>query len=312
MKRLRIITPASSANLGPGFDVFAITLEEPFDVVEVEYQESERVKIELQVEGKYPVPRTLSENVLTALLLNIMDEHDLKGNLKIRLQKNIPVGMGLGSSGASSVASVLIACNIFDLKLSQKEIIHLAGEGEKMIAGSPHYDNVTASLLGGFVIVPSKDSEPIKLDLDNNLRLCIAMPKINLPLKKTEFARKILPQSVSLKQMCENISKASRIVYAFISKDYSQLKSAINDEVIEIHRTKFIPAYEEVRNAAYENGALGVCLSGAGPSILAITSKKANPELVLEAMLDTFNKAGIKAEGFITSVGNGSKVELLA
>ena len=84
----------------------------------------------------------------------------------------------------------------------------------------------------------------------------------------------------------------------------------IETKLIEIHRTKFIPAYEEVRNAAYENGALGVCLSGAGPSILAITSEKANPELDLEAMLDTFNKEGKKAEGFITRVGYGSKVEL--
>ena len=264
-KLLRITVPASSANLGPGFDVFAIALEEPHDVVEVEYQKSEKIEIELIIEGKYFVPKTLSENVLTALLLKIMEEYDLKGSFKIKLQKNIPVAMGLGSSGASSVAAVLIACNIFDLKLSEKEMIYLAGEGERIIAGSPHYDNVTASLLGGFVIVPSKDLEPIKLSLDTNLRLCVAMPKIDLPLKKTEFARKILPQNVSLKQMCENVSKASRIVYALISKDYSQLKNAMKDEVIEIHRTKFIPSYEEIRNVAYENGALGVCLSGAGP-----------------------------------------------
>jgi homoserine kinase len=310
-KLLRITVPASSANLGPGFDVFAIALEEPHDTVEVEYKESEKTEIELIVEGKYSVSNTLSENVLTALLLKIMEEYDLKGNFKIKLQKNIPVAMGLGSSGASSVAAVLIAYNIFDLKLSEKEMIYLAGEGERIIAGSPHYDNVTASLLGGFVIVPSKDLEPIKIDLDSDLRLCVVMPKIGLPLKKTEFARKILPQNVSLKQMCENVSKASRIVYSLISKDYSQLKNAMKDEVIEIHRTKFIPGYEEVRNAAYQSGALGVCLSGAGPSILAITYKDGNPKLVLNSMIDTFNKIGIKAEGFITKVGKGSKVEYL-
>ena len=311
-KLLRITVPASSANLGPGFDVFAIALEEPYDIVEVEYKKSEKTEIELIVEGKYLAPKMLDENVLTALLLKIMEEYDLKGNFKIRLQKNIPIAMGLGSSGASSVAAVLIACNIFDLKLSIKEMIYLAGEGERIVAGSAHYDNVTASLLGGFVIVPSKDLEPVRLEPDSNLRLCVVMPKIDLPLKKTEFARKILPQNVSLRQMCENISRASRIVYSLISKDYSQLKNAIKDEVIEIHRTKFIPAYEEVRNVAYQNGALGVCLSGAGPSILAITHKDGNPEMVLKSMIDTFNKIGIKAEGFITNVGKGSKVEFLS
>jgi len=312
MVNIRVTTSGSSANLGPGFDVFAIALEEPFDVVEVEYEESKNIEIELKVGGKYKVPSKIEENVLTALLLQIMEKKKQTGKISISLNKNVPVGMGLGSSAASCVAAVLIANEIFNLKMSKKDLIYLAGEGEKIVAGSVHYDNVTASLLGGFVIIPMNSLDPIRIDLKSNLNLCIVMPKLNLPIKKTEFARKILPQNISLKQMSENIAKASRVVYSFLTDDFSQLKEAMKDYVVEIHRSKFIPAFEDVRNAAYENGALGVCISGAGPSIVAFVDKESiDPNYVLKSMLEAFEKNGVEAEGFITKVGKGAKIEYL-
>lgn len=310
VKKLKIKTSASSANLGPGFDVFAIALATPHDIVEVEYEEANRTEIELKVEGKYKVPKDIHENVLTNLLLQILENKKISGKFNIVLKKNIPVGMGLGSSAASCVAAVLIANEIFGLKMNEKEMIYLAGEGERMIAGSAHYDNVSASLLGGFVIVPMDSLEPIKINLNSNLKLCIVMPKIDLPIKKTEFARKILPQNITLKQMSENIAKASRIVYSFLTNDYSHIREAMKDYVVEIHRSKFIPAFEEIRNVAYENGALGVCVSGAGPSILAIANaEEKDLQQILKSMLEIFEKHNIEAEGFITNVGKGADIE---
>jgi homoserine kinase len=308
-KYIKLIAPATSANLGPGFDVLAIALQEPCDIVEVEYWDKNEFEISLNVSGNYEVPKDLNKNVLSLLLFKISEKYNLKGKLNISLIKNIPVGMGLGSSAASCVSAVLIAKNIFNINLSLNEMIYIAGEGESFIAGSPHYDNVTACLMGGFVITPIDNLDPVSIMPDKELCLCIVLPKIQLPIKKTEYARKILPQSISLKQMSDNISKSCRIVYSFLTHNYKFLRESMKDYVVEIHRSKMIPGFEEVRNVAYEKGAIGVCISGAGPSILAIIDKRnSNPHVILNAMINAFNKNEVYAEGLITHVSEGAKV----
>ncbi|RMF29813.1 MAG: homoserine kinase, partial [Candidatus Nitrosothermus koennekii] len=147
---MKAIAPSSTANLGPGFDVFGLALDAYYDQVSIE-----QIKEGIVLESEDNIPLDIDKNSAGLAALNLCKDYDIKDGLRIKIKKGVPAGYGLGSSGASAAAVVKALDAMYELNLSNEELIKYAAIGEQASAGSIHYDNVAASLLGGFVIVRS-------------------------------------------------------------------------------------------------------------------------------------------------------------
>jgi homoserine kinase len=313
LDQIRVEAPASSANLGPGFDVFAIALDTPKDTVSLRFSSGGRTaSVKMGKMTGLDVPKSEAENGASIVCLEMARKLGVKGEIVVDLDKRVPIGMGMGSSGASAAAAAVAMNELLGRRLSNDELTFYAGKAEGATSGSRHYDNVAASILGGFVVVRGGGGErpsAVRFDPPAGLALCVANPVVNLPGRKTEYARSLLPKSVALETLVANVANASLVVAGFAKKDIKLIGRGMNDRVVEQARKSMIPGFDRVKSNALDAGAEGVCISGAGPSMLAIVDKKrSQPKKVLEAMKAAFAKEGVKSSGYVTRVGRGARV----
>jgi homoserine kinase len=315
LDQIRVEAPASSANLGPGFDVFALALDSPKDTVRLRLGSGSGARAPyvkmVKVTG-LDVPKAEVENGACVVCLEIAKQHGVKKEIVVELDKRVPIGLGMGSSGASAAAAAVAMNELLGLCLTSDELIFFAGKGEGVTSGSKHYDNVAASILGGFVVVRAGAGErptAINFDPPAGLALCVATPVVVLPGRKTEYARSLLPKSVPLETLVENVANASLMVSGFAKKDIKLIGKGMTDRAVEQARKPMIPGYDRVRSSAMSAGAEGVCISGAGPSMLAVVDKKrSEPAKVLKAMLAAFEQEKTKSSGYVTRIGKGARV----
>lgn len=214
--------------------------------------------------------------------------------LHAEIVKGIPPGRGLGSSGASAAAAAYAVNKLLNLGLAKGELVKLAALGEAAVSGSAHADNVSASLLGGFVIVDF-DYDVVRLE-PPNIRIVVAVPEIVYEAK-TKLARSLLPESVRLKEAVLNVGKASRMAAAVALKDPTLFGKSICDKLVEPFRAKIIPNFWRVKEKALEAGALGCSIAGGGPSVFAVGE---NLEEIGNAMSEAFEEAGVKCSIYFT------------
>jgi homoserine kinase len=232
----------------------------------------------------------------------------IKSGIEIKIKKGVPAGFGMGSSAASAVAAALAFNKLFNLKLDNKILIKCAGIGEKASAGTIHYDNVAASLLGGFVVVKTKPFDVIRLEPPKDLVLCVAVPKLNVPKKKTKISRAVIPKTVKLSDLTANLSNAANIVSGFLLKDSDLIGRSIQDVIVEPARKHLIPGFSKVKNNALNAGALGVTISGAGPSVIAFCKKSQNLKKIGKSMEKGFNSAKVGCDIIICKPSTGPKI----
>ncbi|HIE14278.1 TPA: homoserine kinase [Candidatus Bathyarchaeota archaeon] len=308
-KLVVVESPATTANLGPGFDVFGLALEHPRDKVTLRLI-PEGMEINVSGIGAESIPTSPENNTAGVVAREIMRSFKLNVGLRINIEKGVKPGVGLGSSAASAVAVAYGLNVLFDLDLNEEELIKFAAKGEAVSAGFEHADNVAAALCGGFVII--KSYEPLRvlhLNPPENMILCIAVPDIPVASKKTEKARAVLPKTISLENLVHNVGNATSMVVGFLLGDIHLIGESMLDVIVEPARASLIPGYEEVKRKALKAGAYGVTISGAGPSIIAIADiKKVNVSEIVNAMKSGFEAAGIKAEVFTTRPGGGTVV----
>ena len=295
--------PCSTANLGPGFDVFGLALDAYYDEVQLT---KEGNKITIESSGS--VPLEPEKNSAGLVIKEMSKKFKIKSGLRITIKKGVPAGFGMGSSAASAAAAAIAFDALFGLDLDQNTLVKFAGMGERASAGSIHYDNVSASVLGGFVIVRTDPLDVIKIDPPKDLVLCIAIPKIIVPKKKTEVSRGVLPQQVKLSDYVKNLSNASAITVGFIKKDVELIGHSIKDIIVEPARKHLIPGFDKVKINALRAGALGVTISGAGPSIISFTSKSADHNKICKAMEKGFATANTKCTTIICRPSKGAFV----
>lgn len=290
---IRVRAPATSANLGAGFDVFALALKEPFDEIIVE----ESDEIELKVSGiSEGVPKD-RRNVAWRIA------EELGVTARIEIFKGIRAASGLGSSAATS-AGVTVALNeLYSLGLSKEEMIDISARGEEMISGSYHADNVSAAILGYFTVVKGRGGNLRAVSIPLKLRVAVCLPEIKV---STLEARRSLPEFISLEEHKEDLSTASMMVYEALRGNARRFSELMNRGIAERMRKKFIPFYDDVKRAALEAGAYGVTISGSGPAIIAVISEESSG--VERAMKEVFERNGISCECFITESGEGVRI----
>ncbi|MGA3110806.1 MAG: homoserine kinase [Candidatus Bathyarchaeia archaeon] len=309
LNKISVIAPATSANVGSGFDVFGLALEKPSDKVTM-IQTTASVKIQVSgfsAETISTVPEKNTAGVVANLMLK---EFSLKTGLNITLEKGIWPGKGLGSSAASAAAVAYGLNHMFSLKLSNEQLVQFAAKGEVVSAGCEHADNVAAAVCGGFVIVKScNPMEIVCLKAPSDMECCVAFPHIKTPTGKTQKARLIVPATVPLEKLVYNVGQAASMASGFATGDIELIGKSMHDFIIEPARAFLIPGYLKVKENALNAGAYGVTISGAGPAVIAVVNKKQSVAAkVAKAMKEGFKSAGCEATAFVTKPGKGVRV----
>jgi homoserine kinase len=309
IKQVTVKAPATSANLGPGFDVFGIALEQPNDKVTLTAI-SEGVKIQVSGMGARTISLTPEKNTAGRVAEIMVKDFKLKTGLQVHVEKGVFPGKGLGSSAASAAATAVGINAMFELGLSNKQLIEYAAKGEVASAGSEHADNVAAAVCGNFVLIRSyRPLEIINLECPKDMELAVAMPKIITPPNKTEKARAVVPKLVPLEKHVFNLSKAVAMATGFAIGDVDIIGQSMVDDIVEPARASLVPGYANVKENALNAGALGVTISGAGPSMIAIVNgKTGDTAKVAASMREGFLSAGYDANAFATRPGRGSYV----
>jgi len=305
VKSVKVIAPSSTANLGPGFDVFGLALDAFFDQITLTKKNKGLVIITSD-----NIPTNVNQNTAGIVIKAMKKKFKIKSGIEIKIKKGVPAGFGMGSSAASAAAAALAFNKLFNLKLDNNTLVKFAGMGEKGSAGTIHYDNVAASLLGGFVVVKTKPFDVIRLDAPKDLVLCIAIPKINVPAKKTKVSRSVIPKSVKLSDLTANLSNAAGIVSGFLIKDTELIGRSIQDVIVEPARKRLIPGFAKVKSNALKAGALGVTISGAGPSVIAFSKKSHNQNKIAKSMKSGFLSAKVECDIVICKTSSGPKIKI--
>ena len=261
MKEVTVRIPATSANLGSGFDSLGIALK-LYNYVSVRETES-GLSITVPDNPESFLPRDRTNLVYRGVSLVAKRSGNRLKGLNIELKNNIPSSRGLGSSSAAIVGGLMAGNALFDYPFSKERLLCLAAELEG------HADNVAPALMGGFTVsvMKSQTVKCIKNDLRDDIKFAVFVPDFYL---RTKRARMLLPRMVPFKDAVFNTGRSALLAASIISGDYTHLRTAVADRLHQNYRKRLIPGIDEIFRLAYKNGALGVYLSGAGPSILAI------------------------------------------
>jgi homoserine kinase len=310
MKSCSAAAPCSTANLGPGYDVFGLALDALEDKVKISriYPGVGRITIK---NSDQAIPSMVESNSAGLVVKKMMQDFEISDSTEIEITKGVPTGYGVGSSAASAAAAAMAFNALYDLKIDRNRLVEYAAEGEVASAGTKHYDNVSASLLGGFVIcrIASDRLQFTRLEPPKDLVLVVVVPCLEVPKKKTEVARSVLPKMVPLKDVVHNISGAATIVAGFALKDVETITRGIDDDVIiESARKHLIPGYDSVKQNAISAGALAVTISGAGPSMIAFLKTNKNAKMVAAAMAKGFKETGVESRTFVCRASKGARL----
>ncbi|WP_160687768.1 homoserine kinase [Clostridium sp. C2-6-12] len=260
---IKVRVPATSANMGPGFDSLGIALR-----LYNEFGFRELEEDGLKFNGM-PEEFCNENNIIYQAMKFCFDKagYKIKGLEISELTQDVPVSRGLGSSSTCIVGGLVGANEILGKKFSDEELLEMAVE----IEGHP--DNVAPALLGGMVVAIVDENKTYydKVDVKKGIKFVSIIPNFRLSTKK---ARGVVPQQISLKDGVYNVSRAALMVACFSSGKYDLIKYACKDAFHQNYRAKLIPGFEEVYNKSYELGAWGCYLSGAGPTIMAIINEE--------------------------------------
>ena len=284
--------PATSANLGSGFDVFGAALTRPADVVTVE--KAAETTIEVTGVGAQYIPEDPKKNTVGAVV------EALDAPARIHIDKGVRPASGLGSSAASAAGAAVALNRLYDRGLSRSELVPIAAEGEAVVSGVAHSDNVAPSILGGFTVTTTAGTHSV----DASIPLVVCLPDVAV---STRDARRVVPETASMNDLVETVGNAATLAIGMCDSDPDLVGAGMADPVVTPERARLITGYDEVRSAAFDAGAAGVTVSGAGPAILA-DCHAGDRRAVAAAMLDAFSGAGIDARAYQTRIGQGSTV----
>lgn len=285
-RKVYVKVPASTANLGPGFDTLGMALD-LYEWIEMGF--AEQTKIHLfgdQVEGIATDKTNLIYKVAQLVFEKAGVQHP---ELEIAMYSDIPLTRGLGSSAAAIVGGLAAANALIGSPLSDDTLFQLATELED------HPDNVGASLFGGLVVAfwDGQRAEYIRVEPDERLEVLVAIPHFQLA---TEKARHVLPREQSLTNAVFNVGHSSVLVAALCTGRLDMIPRAMKDALHQPYRAALVPGLAKILAEATDHGALGVALSGAGPTMLALVDRSSSRKAELEQfLLDTLATEQIEA-----------------
>jgi homoserine kinase len=303
--KIIIHSPATVANMVCGFDVLGFAVNEPFDIMYIEFKDEPGITI--VNEDDFNLPTDPLQNVAGAALLALMEAYEKPIGFKLTINKQIKPGSGVGSSAASSAGAVAGANAILGNPFSKEDLVRFAMNGEKLASGVKHADNIAPCIYGGVTLIRSVfPLDIIKLTVPD-LYVTIVHPQIEV---RTADARSILKQQILLKDAIKQWGNIAGLVAGLEQGNYDLIGRSLEDVLIEPTRSILIPAFDQVKKISKELGALGGGISGSGPSIFMLSTNEFTAKSVEIAMGQIYDSIGLSYHTYITTI-NTNGIQLM-
>jgi homoserine kinase len=295
--RRSIQVPASTTNLGAGFDVLGLALQL---YLRVDLQETSSSKPEFQLlgEGAHDLPAS-EDNLLWKVTQRVFEgEKQPVPGVRLKIENQIPLARGLGSSAAAIVAGVSCYEALTGLELSADKFFRYAFEFEN------HPDNITAARFGGFTVSAVAENGKVsffRAPIAPKLKILLTVPEFHL---ETQKARAVIPRTLDLRDAVFNLQRSSLTVAALLRNEFHFLRESLRDRLHQPFRAPLIPGFEEILRLNQEeiSGLMGICLSGAGPSVLAFA--EGNLDEIYSRIAAIFESHGLRSRRFELEVDN--------
>ncbi|MDF2454673.1 MAG: thrB [Cytophagaceae bacterium] len=299
---IRVFAPATVANVTCGFDVLGFAVNNPGDEIVLRKTNTDKVVIKAIHGDGGRLTLDPNFNTVSIPVIKYLEKYGIKQGLEIELFKHMPLGSGLGSSAASSVAGVFAVDKLLGLNKTVEEMLPFAMEGELIACGAAHADNVAPCLYGGFVLVRSYNPlEIVRINTPLGMYCSLVHPHVEV---QTKDARNALPREIPLGTAVTQWGNVAGLVVGLMKSDFGLIGRSMQDVVAEPARAGLIPGFYAVKESALNAGAIGAGISGSGPSIFALSDSLDKANKIAEAMAAAFAKIGIGSETYVSEVNH--------
>lgn len=306
---IKVFAPATVANVVCGYDVLGFAVNEPGDEVIMSLTEGKGIVISKITGDDAKLPLNPAKNTVSASVqhyLNHIGKPDL--GVDIELHKKMPIGSGLGSSSASTVAGLFAINSLMGNLLTNKELVPFAMKGEELACGYGHADNVAPALMGGFVLIRSyQPLDIISLPFPEEMHAAIVYPEVDVP---TKDARQMIRSKVLLKDAVTQWGNVAGLVSGLFMKDYDLIGRSMTDILVEPTRSILIPDFYKLRTIAMKAGAVGFGISGSGPSVFALTKDADTANKITERLKQHLQSISINSLSFVSEVNKKGPIIL--
>ncbi len=292
--------PASCGNVAVGYDILGMAFKGVGDQVTLTRRRDEALVI-TAIESKDSLPKEIDKNICSAVIAHALEELHLSIGFDIAIRKGIALSSGMGGSAASAVAALRALSGFLIEPFTNEELASLALHGETMASGEPHGDNIAPAVYGGITLVRSIDPlKIIPLPIPKGLYAVVVHPQIPI---ETKGARALLKKEIPLFMHVKQSANIASFIAALYTSDFSLIGDALADLLIEPQRKHLIPGFDTIKKEVLALGALGMSISGSGPSVFALTESQELAEKISQRMISLFSKEGIEADGWVSMVG---------
>lgn len=300
MNSVRAFAPATVANVSCGFDILGFAIDAMGDVVEVRERNKQGLQVVSITGDGGRLPFEAEKNTCAVAIKAMLDELGQDIGMEIYLEKGLPLGSGMGSSAASAVAALVAANRLLGEPFEKKQLLPFAMVAEKVACGAGHADNVAPSLLGGFVLI--RDYHPldvIKLHVPDGLHCTLLHPHFEL---KTSDSRSVLRDSVSLKHSTIQSGNVAGLIAGLFQEDFELIGRSLRDVIAEPYRATLIPGFYEVKEAVKAAGALGMGISGSGPTLFALSKGEQTVQSIIDAAQQVYDSIGLGVDTYHSAI----------
>jgi len=308
-KSVKVFAPATVANVVCGYDVLGFAVNQPGDEVIMRFTDTKGITISKITGDNGKLPLDPAKNTVSASVqhyLNHIGQPD--AGIDIELHKKMPIGSGLGSSSASTVAGLFAVNTLFDNRLTNRELVPFAMKGEELACGYGHADNVAPALMGGFVLIRSYEPlDIISLPFPDEMHAAIVYPEVDVP---TKDARQMIRSKVFLKDAVTQWGNVAGLVSGLFMKDYDLIGRIMTDILVEPTRSILIPDFAVMKSIALENGAVGFGISGSGPSVFALTKDADTATKITQLLQSHLKEISINSLSFVSEVNKKGPIIL--
>ncbi len=304
---IKAFAPASIGNIGIGFDILGMAIEQPGDEVIAKKSNTPGLRITRITGHQGKLPHAVEKNTAGVAALRLLEHLGETGlGIELEILKKMPLGSGLGSSAASAAAAVLAVSELLRTGLSKRDLLPFACQGEQVASGCFHADNVAPSLLGGIVLIRDNETLDVhRLHVPRGLHAAVVHPQLHI---LTKDARAILKPEVPLGAFVRQSANIAGFVAGCFNGDVELIGRCLRDEIIEPQRAGLITGFYDVQEAAMSEGALGCSISGAGPSVFALCANSLIAENAGQAMQRAFAKHGVESRVYLSGVNQEGAV----
>ncbi|WP_256003630.1 homoserine kinase [Pedobacter deserti] len=306
---VKVFAPATVANVVCGYDVLGFAVNQPGDEVVMRLTGGSGVTISKITGDEGKLPLDPEKNTVSASVQHYL-RHIGKPDtgVDIELHKKMPIGSGLGSSSASTVAGLFAINTLFDSQLSNRDLVPFAMKGEELACGYGHADNVAPALMGGFVLIRSYEPlDIISLPFPQGMHAAVVYPEVDVP---TKDARQMIRAKVQLKDAVTQWGNVAGLVSGLFMNDYELIGRSMTDVLVEPTRAILIPDFAVMKSMALEAGGIGFGISGSGPSVFALTKDADTARQITQKLQDHLKGLDINSLSFVSEVNKKGPIIL--